>query len=157
MNRRDFFKGMRETAMRAVDAGESPHPPTPAASLTGRGGEKQSSPEMRVTPGSPRQYPPGSRVLITGSLAWLCCDDLGFYAIDAHCPHLGGIVQAAEDGYACLCHDSHFDNAGRVTSGPAKRSARTRALRYLYVDLDKDGNLVIRRDRQAGPDDRLIA
>jgi Rieske Fe-S protein len=157
MNRRQFFKEMSDTAIHA--AAESPHPPTPSPSGRGGGiddGQRFPAPSslpVRSTPGSPRQYQPGARVLITESLAWLCCDDLGFYALDAHCPHLGGIVQIESDAYACPCHSSRFDASGGVTSGPAKRG-----LRYLYVDLNADGNLVIRRDRAAAlPDDRLIA
>ncbi len=35
------------------------------------------------------------------------------------CTHLGCRVTATEDGFACPCHGSAFDRAGRVLRGPA--------------------------------------
>ncbi len=60
------------------------------------------------TAGSPRQYRAGARVLVEDARAWLCRDDVGFYAVDAHCPHLGCIVRPTEDGFICPCHQSRF-------------------------------------------------
>jgi len=146
MNRREFFKEISDTAVQAT----SPRPRTPALTVGTTSGSQAGS--VRGSPGSPRQYRRGTRVLISESRAWLCCDDLGFYAIDAQCPHLGSLVQCADNGYRCPGHGSGFDAAGKVVSGPAKHG-----LRYLVVDLDAGGNLVIRRDCLASPDDRLIA
>ena len=46
-----------------------------------------------------------------------------FTAFDARCPHQGCIVAfvSAQDGFACPCHQSHFDAQGRRLSGPAPR------------------------------------
>jgi cytochrome b6-f complex iron-sulfur subunit len=138
MNRRNFFKELPRSTMHAVQD----IPPTATA----------NQPSTMPIAGSPRQYHVGSRVLVEDAHAWLCCDELGFYAIDAHCPHLGCIVQVTEGEFRCGCHGSRFDEKGDYQSGPAKRG-----LRYLYVDLDSTGNLIIRRDRSAAPHDRFIA
>ncbi len=42
-------------------------------------------------------------------------------AFSSVCPHLGCGVDAARDGFACPCHGSAFDLAGRVRGGPAPR------------------------------------
>ncbi len=104
------------------------------------------------TAGSPRQYHAGSRVLVAEARAWLCRDELGFYAIDAHCPHLGCLFHPVDEGFVCPCHGSRFNPAGERRVGPAPRG-----LHYLYVDLDAAGQLIIRRDRSADPQDRLVA
>jgi len=104
------------------------------------------------TAGSPRQYPRGARVLVEDVQVWLCRDDGGFYAIDAHCPHLGCLVRPIEGGFVCPCHKSRFDAAGERKSGSAPRS-----LRCLYVDVDTDGHLIISRDRTVDPRERFMA
>lgn len=104
------------------------------------------------TAGSPRHYRAGTRVLVEDAHAWLCRDEVGFYAVDAYCPHLGCLVRASDDGFACPCHGSRFGAAGTRTASPAARR-----LRFLYVDLDDTGHLLIRRDRSADPNDRLMA
>lgn len=48
--------------------------------------------------------------------------------------------------------NSRYDPQGERLSGPAPRG-----LRYLVVELDANGTLVIHRDRETHPDDRLIA
>ena len=136
MNRRAFFQSFVPSDVAAAE--ERPDPP----------------PEIRAVPvaGSPRQYEPGDWVLVEEARAWLACDAIGFYAVDAVCPHLGCIVRASEDGLVCPCHGSRFDFAGTPRSGPAPAG-----LRFLEVDLDDDDNLIIRRDRTVPPDDRFIA
>ncbi|MEO8391463.1 MAG: Rieske 2Fe-2S domain-containing protein [Chloroflexota bacterium] len=130
MNRRDFFKEISQ-----------PEGAEPLARLP-----------VVPTAGSPRQYRAGTRVLVEDARAWLCRDSLGFYAVDAHCPHLGCLVHGFEDGFACPCHHSRFNTAGERISGPAAS-----ALRYLYIDLDETGQLIICRNRAADPNDRLMA
>ena len=105
------------------------------------------------TAGSPRQYRAGSCVLVEDARAWLCRDDVGFYAIDAHCPHLGCVVRPTNDGFICPCHQSHFDALGSPTLG----SPASAGLRFLYVELDEAESLVIRRTRTTDPRDRLMA
>jgi Rieske Fe-S protein len=102
--------------------------------------------------GSPRQYTRGDRVLITSARAWLCYDEIGFYAVEAYCPHLGCLVHPQDGGFGCPCHQSQFTATGQRQSGPAPRG-----LRYVHIDLDSSGSLIIRPDLSVNPDDRLIA
>ena len=104
------------------------------------------------TAGSPRQYRAGTRILIEDARAWLCRDATGFYAIDAYCPHLGCLIRPENAGWVCPCHGSRFSASGERVTGGAPRD-----LRYLYIELDEAGNLKIRRDRSADPNDRLMA
>ncbi len=92
-------------------------------------------------------------VLVEDARAWLCRDDVGFYAIDAHCPHLGCIVRPDGDGFICPCHRSRFTATGE----PAAGSPAPSALRFLYVELDDAGQLIIRRNYPTDPRDRLMA
>jgi Rieske Fe-S protein len=105
-----------------------------------------------LTAGSPRQYKRGDLVLVLDALAWLGCDKIGFYAIDALCPHLGCLLRRSGEGFLCAAHRSHFDLSGVCDNGPARTN-----LRYLLVDLDKHGQLIIYRDKLATPTDRFIA
>jgi Rieske Fe-S protein len=43
------------------------------------------------------------------------------YAISTVCTHLGCIVKASADGFACPCHGSQFEPDGAVRRGPAPR------------------------------------
>lgn len=52
------------------------------------------------------------------------------YAISTVCTHLGCIVKAAADGFACPCHGSQFEADGTVRRGPAPR-----ALDWLEVTV----------------------
>jgi Rieske Fe-S protein len=91
-------------------------------------------------------------VLVLDAKAWLGCDEIGFYAIDALCPDLGCLTQQTAEGFVCPGHGSHFDPNGARLDGPTRHS-----LRYLYVDLDDQGNLIIIRGKPTSPADRLIA
>lgn len=85
--------------------------------------------------------------------AWLVRDEGGYYALDAHCTHLGcvvGLASTGESRYECGCHGSRFDRVGQVTRGPAKDP-----LRHLWLELDEEGDLVIDRAREAEPTFRL--
>ncbi|MBI1281865.1 MAG: Rieske 2Fe-2S domain-containing protein [Anaerolineaceae bacterium] len=104
------------------------------------------------TTGYPRDYVRHSWVLIEDAHAWLVRDALGFYAVDASCSHLGCMIVFDEDSFSCPCHNSIFTTEGTPVSGPARHS-----LRFLMVDLDDDGKLMIRRDRTVSADDRFIA
>ncbi len=147
MNRRLFFKSVVNRPAQAVGSTQDDlHPlkPPPAPS---------SSVHAVSCAGSPRQYRPGDVVLVVEARAWLGCDEIGFYAIDASCPHLGCLVKhTGEEGFACDGHGSRFALDGSRQSGPAAAD-----LRYLQVDLDEQGLLVIRRDQTAHPADRLVA
>ncbi len=104
------------------------------------------------TAGYPRDYARQTWTLIEDAHAWLCRDSLGFYAVDATCSHLGCMVVMNSDHFVCPCHRSQFTPEGIVTQGPAWHS-----LRFLMVDLEVNGKLVIRRDQTVTCDDRFIA
>ena len=106
----------------------------------------------KPTAGFPRDYTRHEWVLVEDVHAWLVRDSLGFYAIDAACSHLGCVVRPHDSAFFCPCHNSTFTADGSVTNGPARRP-----LRFLMVDLDVDGKLLIRRDQVVSPDDRFIA
>lgn len=140
MNRREFFQQLADPLLKDSPP---PQPDIPVLEL----------PFTRVpTAGSPRQYLRGACVLVEDVQVWLCRDDGGFYAIDAHCPHLGCLVRLIEGGFICPCHKSRFDSTGERTSGSAQRG-----LRCLYIDLNASGHLVIRRDLTVDARDRLMA
>lgn len=134
MNRRELFRDL--TGMSAAPTADAPRP-LPYRSAT--------------RAGIPRQYARGDRMYITSAGAWLCYDSIGFYAVEAFCPHLGCLLRPTVDGFACPCHHSRFSEAGEPTAGPAARE-----LRYFYVDLDARGHLVIYRNRRVDPEDRLM-
>ncbi len=139
MNRRAFFKTL-------LDVEAPPH--------------KEAKPHdihmiTIPTTGYPREYARHTLVLVADAHAWLGRDELGFYAVDAICPHLGSVVRPVvkgDKGFVCPCHGSTFAASGEITSGPAQHR-----LRYLLVDLDSEGKLVIRREQTVSPDDRFIA
>ncbi len=145
MNRRDFFRSASRGAARTVAGaiGSRGRPPSPA---------DPSPRPVAQTPGPPRHYRPGDLVFVEAARAWLGCDELGFYAVDAVCPHLGCLVTLDGDGFACPCHGSRFGPDGSVTAGPAPGG-----LRFLEVDLDGRGYLTIRRERTVSAGDRFIA
>lgn len=153
LSRRELFGGLRKAllaATGALAAGE-------AAQMVAH--SSQPEPPEVTTAGRPEDYAAPSLTFVRQARAYLVRDDLGFYALDAVCSHLGCLVRAVGDGqhtalagFECPCHNSRYDAQGQRLSGPAPR-----ALRYLMVELDSAGNLVIHRDRETHPDDRLIA
>jgi len=102
--------------------------------------------------GAPAEYRDRVARLVISARAWLLCDEVGFYALDATCPHLGSLTRCSDDHFVCPAHHSLFDLQGRRVAGPAAAD-----LRCLEVDLDAHGHLCIRRDRVVGPDERFIA
>ena len=102
--------------------------------------------------GAPAEYRDRVARLVISARAWLLCDDVGFYALDATCPHLGSLTRCSGDQLACPAHHSSFDLQGRRMSGPTAAD-----LRCFEVDLDAHGHLCIKRDRAVSPDERFIA
>ncbi len=149
MNRRRFLRQISEDIARAAAEGIDPsaaQPPIPER-------RTPAEPISVPTAGPPRQYQPGDWVLVEDALAWLGLDEVGFYALDAVCPHLGCLVRHVGGHFFCPCHGSRFGlKDGVRLEGPAPTG-----LRALEIALDGQGNLVIRRDRPAHPDDRFIA
>jgi Rieske Fe-S protein len=111
----------------------------------------QTPPTTVVTVGQPTEYAVPSLTFIRDARAYLGRDGLGFYVIDAQCTHLGCVARFEGSEFVCPCHNSHYAADGTLKSGPAEQN-----LRYLDVELNTDNHLVIRRDRNAHPSDRLI-
>ena len=67
-----------------------------------------------------------------------------WYALSAHCTHLGCIVNFDEktEKFHCPCHGSVFDISGKRVAGPANRPLTRLPLRFM-----KNGDIiVIKRD-----------
>ena len=63
-------------------------------------------------------------------------DDVKVFS--AVCPHLGCTVQASATGFLCACHNSQFDESGKMLSGVSPRGMDT--LEYRV----EDGKLKVR-------------
>ena len=101
--------------------------------------------------GQPDDYPPGVLVYIAEARTYVGHDAEGLYALDAVCTHLGCLVERRKGGgFVCPCHGSDFDAGGQAQTGPA-----TKPLRYLYLWLDQDGQLMVDRTQPVEPATRL--
>lgn len=83
-------------------------------------------------------YPAGSRTPIPEANAILFHTEAGFRALSLICTHLGCTVNPTPEGFACPCHNSHYDVDGNVVQGPA-----TRPLQTLQVKETPDGRLIL--------------
>jgi cytochrome b6-f complex iron-sulfur subunit len=109
-------------------------------------------PKPGVLPGQPSQVkigPPGeypvSRdpVRVPGQNLFVLRDDAGFAVVGAVCTHLGCIVAAEPDGFACPCHGSRFGRDGKVVRGPAPSP-----LPWYELTLAADGQIVVDTKKQ---------
>jgi len=104
-----------------------------------------------ISLGRPADYPSGDLIYAAAARAYIGHDAGGLYAVDAVCTHLGCLVERDERrGFACPCHGSHFDAAGRIQTPPA-----TQALRHLFLWLDQGGQLMVDRAHAVEPAVRL--
>lgn len=132
VNRRDFLK-LATQGLLAVSG------------MLGLGGllrylSFQSDPPAprQVSLGLAADFPPGTRQVVAGGQALLIHDDEGLRALSLVCSHLGCLVQAEGEGYACPCHGSLYAADGRVLRGPA-----TQALQALRVEQTEQGELLL--------------
>jgi Rieske Fe-S protein len=100
-------------------------------------------PVRRFKLGPIEQFAAGSETRVEDANLTLLRDGEGVYAISNICTHLGCTVARTTDGFACPCHGSRFDDAGRVVGGPAPR-----ALPWLEVSRAADGQLVVNADSE---------
>jgi len=100
--------------------------------------EPNPAPQMEFDLGPADQFPLGSRTLLSDPPAVLLHTESGFSALSLVCTHLGCTVEQSADGFACPCHGSRFDTAGKVTNGPA-----VSPLKKLRVEVDETGTLRI--------------
>jgi cytochrome b6-f complex iron-sulfur subunit len=110
-------------------------------------------PPRRFPVGLPEDFPPGSATFVAEKRLFVCRTPEGFYAVSAICTHLGCNVSREEGrGFACPCHGSAFDEAGRVLNGPAAWP-----LPRYSLSLSRRGELVVDTRRTVGTDFRLKA
>lgn len=108
-------------------------------------------PARRRVLGEPGRFPRGMVVFVEDPAVFVMRDERGVRALSATCTHLGCTVRKHPDGgYVCPCHGSRYDGAGEVIGGPAPR-----ALRFLQLEHDRRGRLVVDLDRQVDPARRL--
>jgi len=100
--------------------------------------------------GKPEHYPLDSVVKLPERPVFVCRDREGLYAISAVCTHLGCIVGASDDGFACPCHGSRYDHTGKVTRGPAPRNLPWWRMRYA-----PDGQVVVDATQPVEPGEKL--
>jgi cytochrome b6-f complex iron-sulfur subunit len=107
-------------------------------------------PVMAVGP--PEEFVPDELAYVAEARVYIGHDSDGLFALDAVCTHLGCLIEPAEMGrYRCPCHGSYFSPEGEALNGPA-----TRPLRFLHLWLGDDGRLMVDRDRQVDPAERLV-
>ena len=95
--------------------------------------------------GDPAQFPVGSAVKMDAEQLYLFRDQRGFHAISAVCTHLGCIVShSQQEGFACPCHGSKFNQQGNVIGGPAPTG-----LPWLEISLSPDGQLQVNAEAEA--------
>jgi len=85
---------------------------------------------------------------------WLMRRGNDVVALAAACPHLGCSIHAVIDpapGFACPCHTSEFDAAGKKISGPSPRDMDPLATKIedgaVFVDFHRFRNGVAERVR----------
>ena len=98
-----------------------------------------------LKPGALRDYRKEGRF-------FLMADDRGIYALTAICTHNGcTVTTSGEEGFLCPCHESEYDQQGRVTQGPARLP-----LRHLKVLESAPGALLeVDTGTPVEPDARL--
>lgn len=67
----------------------------------------------------PETLAPGAAFTPAGRTVALFRDEDGVHAVSLICTHLGCIVKAIPEGFACPCHGSQFGHTGDVVRGPA--------------------------------------
>jgi cytochrome b6-f complex iron-sulfur subunit len=111
-----------------------------------------TSEESTLSLGTPDTYRRNTVTYVSQARVYVGRDNGGLYAIDAVCPHLGCLVQQAdEEGFVCPCHDSSFSKDGQALTGPA-----TEPLRFLLLSIDpQNDGLVVDRTQAVDPAVRL--
>ncbi|HYT68438.1 MAG TPA: Rieske 2Fe-2S domain-containing protein [Vicinamibacterales bacterium] len=107
-------------------------------------------PSRRFAIGSSSDFPPGSVTFLPDRRLFVFNGPDGLFSISAVCTHLGCNVRHVENGFACPCHGSRYDENGRVISGPAPK-----ALAWYAVTLSPREQLIVDLDQTVGPEFRL--
>ncbi len=88
--------------------------------------------------GLPEDFPLGTVRVFQDKHIIVSRDEGGIFAISLVCTHLGCIVTKTDQGFACPCHGSRYDQTGNVTRGPAPR-----ALDWFEVSQLPDGKMAV--------------
>jgi Rieske Fe-S protein len=102
--------------------------------------QTEPEPPRQISLGAAADYPAGTRRMVAGGQALLIHDEAGLRAISLVCTHLGCLVQAQGDGFACPCHGSLYAADGALVRGPA-----TQALHALRLEQTENGELLLIR------------
>ena len=103
--------------------------------------QTEPAPQTEFDLGPSENYPLNSRTLLAEVPAILLHTEGGFSALSLVCTHLGCTVGQSADGFACPCHGSRFDAAGKVIHGPAAKP-----LTSLRIEMSKDNKLILHTD-----------
>jgi thiosulfate dehydrogenase [quinone] large subunit len=124
----------KSTAGGATGPSASPASSAPAASPSGSSpATSKASSQAPIGPvlTTAADVPVGGAHKVTNSnvadTVWVTQLHPGqFTALDGTCPHQGCSVDfvSASEGFVCPCHQSHFDAAGKVLTGPAGSDLR---------------------------------
>lgn len=107
--------------------------------------------DSRFPIGVPDDFPVGQAVHLPSRRLWVFSDKDGIAAVSTVCPHLGCLVNRAEDGmFICPCHGSKFDTTGKVLSGPPPRG-----LVWVEISMGPDGRLIVDSEREVSLDTRF--
>ncbi len=123
-----------------------------AAGCSGNG-EGASPPSGPLAAGNVKEIPVGHLAFVADQAAILGRDTGGLYAMTGICTHrqcsmfANGGIEA--DGVRCDCHQSRFDRAGAVRSGPAPQP-----LAHWLVDLSADGSVIVQCGTVVAPSAR---
>lgn len=107
-------------------------------------------PPSRHALGPPDRFPAGPPTYADDAGVFVLRDERGLRALSATCTHLGCTVRRDGEGFLCPCHGSRYDASGNVTGGPAPRP-----LRFVQLELDRRGRLVVDVDAEVDADTRL--
>jgi len=92
----------------------------------------------RVKLGRPDRFQPGTSTYFPKHRLWLYRSERGFHAISSVCTHLGCVAERDDEGkFACPCHGSKFDAAGKLVAGPAPKG-----LVWVELRVSPEGWLV---------------
>jgi cytochrome b6-f complex iron-sulfur subunit len=81
-------------------------------------------------------FPSGSRTVRSDIPAMICNNNGEIAAYSLVCTHLGCTIEEQGAEFACPCHGSRFDKAGKVLEGPAQKS-----LQQLRVEITAENML----------------